>query len=162
DQTADLYPSYVTPPDVVAPMLTTMMQRLGALHGQYFIATLPYLTFVPNVVSLRAYRIGNGTDTPESFDAKVQQINDLTDQLNAALVSAMAPYPNLHVVDFHAEAQQALTQGIVVNGQTLTVAHFGGLLSLDDLHFSDTGYALAANHFIDAMNPVLGTQIPEV
>ncbi len=161
-QPDDLAPDLVTPVSVVAPLLNTMMARLGKLHGQFFIATLPYLTFIPGVVELRATRLASGMDTAASFDAKIQAINTGTDQLNAALVAAMAPYPNLHVVDFHSEAMQELTQGIVVNGQTLTVAQFGGLLSFDGLHFSDTGYGLLANLFIDAMNPVLGTEIPHV
>ena len=43
----------------------------------------------------------------------------------------------------------------------LTVDRWGGLLSLDDLHLTDTGYALYAQKFIDAINAV-GTQIPPI
>jgi hypothetical protein len=158
----DLHPELVTPASDVAPLLTTIMGRLGKLHGQFFIATLPDLTFIPNVVALRASTIMNGTETAESFDTKLQQIQTGTDALNAALVAAMMPYPNLHVVDFHGEAAVDLMKGIVVNGETLTVAQFGGLLSLDGLHFTDTGYAVLANLFIDTMNPILRTHIPDI
>lgn len=158
----DLHPELITPVATLQPLLATITERLGKLHGQFFIATLPDLTFIPNVVALRASTIASGKETPASFDALVQQIQQATDQLNAALVAAMAPYPNLHVVDFHGEAETDLTQGIVVSGQTLTVAQFGGLLSLDGLHFTDTGYAVLANLFINTMNPVLGTHIPDI
>src|SRR5262249_12573101 len=48
-QPDDLDPSLITPVDQVVPLLQTMMQRLGKLHGQYFIANMPSLTFVPHV-----------------------------------------------------------------------------------------------------------------
>ena len=156
----DLHPELITPVDTVEPLLGELTQRLGALHGQFFIANLPYLTFIPDVELLRAKRIAAGTDTAASFDAKVQQIDDLTDGYNAALTQAMAPYPNLHLVDFRGEVETIRSAGISVGGELCTVAHFGGLLSLDDLHFTDTGYALYANVLIDAIDQTLGAQIP--
>lgn len=158
--TDDLHPEKITPLADVQPLLDELVQRLGKLHGQYFIANLPYLTFVPNVVELRAKRIAAGTDTTQSFDAKVKQIDDLTDAYNAALTDAVAPYPNLHLVDFHGQVESIRTSGIIAGGERCTAAHFGGLLSLDDLHFTDTGYALYANLFLDAINEQLGTDIP--
>ena len=41
-----------------------------------------------------------------------------------------------------------------------TVAGAGGLLSLDSMHFSDTGYAVLANIFIEEVNAALGTKVP--
>ncbi|HEX9102988.1 MAG TPA: hypothetical protein VF997_12335, partial [Polyangia bacterium] len=52
-QPDDLDPTLITPLAEVAPMLQTMMQRLGRLRGQFFIANIPSLTFVPHVVALR-------------------------------------------------------------------------------------------------------------
>ena len=49
-----------------------------------------------------------------------------------------------------------------MGGDHLTIDPLHGLLSLDSMHFSDTGYAQLANGFIDEMNKVLGTRIPEV
>lgn len=40
--------------------------------------------------------------------------------------------------------------------------HFGGVLSLDHLHLSDTGYAGYAQAYIDLMNTALGLAIPPV
>ena len=159
-QPDDLAPELITPVDQVAPMLQTMMQRLGRLHGQYFIANMPSLTFVPHVAALRKALIAAGKD-PSDFDAKAAAIDAITDQYNQALADAMAPYPNLHVVDFKQYVAD-VEGGVTIGGEPLTVDHFGGLISLDDLHLTDTGYALYAQKFIDAINGVLHTSIPAI
>jgi hypothetical protein len=158
----DVHPEKITPLDQVSPLLEEMMMRLGQLHGQYFIANMASLTFVPNVVSLRAKRIADGTDTADSFDAKLAQIDMMTAQYNDALVQAMAPYPNLHVVDFAGRVAQIRPTGIIAGGEKCTVDRFGGLLSFDNLHFSDTGYANYANLFIEQLNDVLGLSMSPV
>ena len=135
-QTDDLHPELATPLDTMQAELTQMMARLGALHGQYFIANMPSLTVVPNVAVLRAQRVAAGTST-DDFDAKVKQLDDLTDGYNAALVSAVAPYPNLHIVDFKGQVA-AQRGGVRVGGEWLTSERFGGLFSLDGLHLTDT------------------------
>lgn len=160
-QSDDLHPEYVTDPAAVMPLLQQMMARLGKLHGQYFIANMPSLTFIPNVVALRARWVAAGKD-PAVFDAKRQKIDDVTNQYDAMLVAAMQPYPNLHLVDFKAEVDQIRPTGERIGGELLTVQKFDGLLSLDNLHFSDTGYALYGNVFITAMNGVLKTNIPMI
>jgi hypothetical protein len=156
----DLHPEVITPLDDLQPLLTELAQRLGALHGQYFIANLPYLTVVPNVTLVGAARIAAGTDTAASWAAKVTQINDLIDGYNNALAATLAPYPNLHLVDFKGMLQAIVGPGVTYNGDHCTVAEFDGLFSLDNLHLTDTAYALLANSFIDAINQQLGTQIP--
>jgi hypothetical protein len=156
----DLHPETMTDLATMQAGLTEMMSRLGRLHGHYFIANMPSLTSVPNVAVLRAQRVAAGMST-DDFDAKVKQIDALADGYNAALVQAMAPYPNLHLVDFKAQVTTQLA-GIRVGGEWLSGARFGGLFSLDGLHLTDTAYALYANVFIDAINGVLSTQIPHV
>ncbi len=158
----DIHVELITDLNAVQPRLVEMMGRLGKLHGQYFIANLPSLTFIPNVFALRARRIAQGLDTAESFDAKTAMVDAATDAYDQALVAAMAPYPNLHLVDFKGQVDQIRNTGITVGGETLTVQKFDGLLSLDNLHFTDTGYALYANVFIDAINGVLKTTIAHV
>lgn len=162
NDTEDLQLDTITPLETIAPLVNQMMKRLGALNGQYFIANIPSLTFFPQVARLRAKRLADGSDTADSFDARVKEIDDLTAAYVTALEDAMAPYPNLHLVDFRAVVDTLKVDGIEVAGQHLTVESFGGLLSLDDLHFTRTGFALYANIFIDRMNEVLKTQIPQV
>jgi hypothetical protein len=159
-QSDDLHPEMMTPLMTVQAGLTQMMARLGRLHGQYFIANMPSLTLVPNVAVLRAQQVAAGM-SPDAFDAKVKQIDAVADGYNAALVEAVAPYPNLHIVDFKAQVAAQLG-GIRVGGEWLSGARFGGLFSLDGLHLTDTAYGLYANVFIDSINGVLHTQIPHV
>jgi hypothetical protein len=159
-QPTDLAPELITPLADVTPKLQTMMARLGQLHGQYFIANMPSLTFVPHVVALRQALVAAGKDTT-AFDAKAKQIDDITDAYNLALVDAVAPYQNLHVVDFKKYVAD-VKDGVVVGGERLSAAHWGGLVSLDDLHLTDTGYALYAQRFVDAINATLGAHIPAV
>jgi hypothetical protein len=156
----DLDPAAITPIAAVAPMLQSMMQRLGKLHGQYFIANMPSLTFVPHVVALRQQLVDAGKDTT-AFDAKSAAIDAATDQYNQALIAAVAPYPNLHIVDFKGYVS-GVRYGVTVGGETLSAARWDGLLSLDDLHLTDSGYALYAQTFIDAINATVGSTIPAI
>jgi hypothetical protein len=160
-QSDDLHIDLATPLAQVQPYLQEIMQRLGRLHGQFFVANMPSLTFIPNVAALRAQRIADGSDTAESFDAKVKAIDDLTASYNAALEAAAQPYANIHLVDF-AGYVDSLKGGLTVGGEHLTPAKFDGLMSLDGLHLTDTGYALYANKFIDTIDATLGVTIPDV
>ncbi len=110
---------------------------------------------------LAASRVAAGLDTEASFAAKKQAIDDLTARYNAALAEAIAPYPNLHLVDFSSAVKQ-LANGVEVDGDELTTNYFGGLISLDGLHFTDTGYALFANLMISRINETLRSTIPYV
>lgn len=156
----DLAPELITPLETVAPLLQEMMARLGKLRGHYFIANIPSLTFVPHVRERRQRLVAAGQDTA-AFDAKAARIDAMTDAYNQALTDAVAPYRNLHVVDFKKYVDD-VKGGIRVGGDWLTAEHWGGLLSLDDLHLTDTGYALYAQTFIDRINQVLGTRIAAV
>jgi hypothetical protein len=159
-QPDDLDPSLITPIAQVTPMLQEMMARLGKLHGQYFIANMPSLTFVPHVVDLRNKLVAAGKDT-SAFDQKAATIDAATEAYNQALIAAVAPYANLHIVDFKQYVAD-VRGGVTVGGERLTVDRWGGLLSLDDLHLTDTGYALYAQRFVDAINAVTGAHIPAV
>jgi hypothetical protein len=156
-----LHPERITALSDVQPLLVQMMQRLGGLHGQYFIANMVSLTFVPNVVQLREKWIAAGKD-PAVFDAQAAQIDQLTQMYNDALIQAMAPYPNLHLVDFAGRVTEVRMAGLRAGGELCTAGKFGGLLSFDNLHFSDTGYADYANLLVDQINATLGLAIPPV
>jgi hypothetical protein len=151
-----------TPLAAARPLLDELLARLGKLHGQYFLANMPLLTTVPNVLALRARRIAAGSDTAASFDAKIEAVDDQIAAYNAALLDGVKRYPNLHVVDFKGRVEEVTAGGIVVGGEPLVAAKMGGLYSLDQLHFTDTGYAIYANLFIDELNAVLKTAIPHV
>ncbi len=158
---SDLTPSSITPLTQTQPMLQEIAARLGRLHGQYFLANLPSLTFIPNVARLAVSRVAAGLDTEVSFLAKKKAIDDTNAAYNAALAAAVAPYPNLHLVDF-SSAVLTLANGVDVDGEELTTHYYGGLISLDGLHFTDTGYALFANLMIAQINQTLRLALPAV
>ncbi len=161
-ESEDVFPDKNTPLAEAEPRIIEIMQRLGKLHGQYFIANILDLTIVPNVGEVRARRIAAGKDTAASFDAKVAVVQQQVKDYNAALARAMAPYPNLHLIDFYAQVEAVRGTGIQIGKQTLSIVKMGGLLSFDFLHFSDTGYARYANLFIDDINRTLGAHIPSI
>jgi lysophospholipase L1-like esterase len=160
--TNDIIPGQSTPVETIRPMLTEMMGRLGKLHGHYFIANALPVTHLPNTVEVRARRIQAGLDTDETMAMKLQAIDALTDAYNAALADAMRPYPNLHLLDFHAMVEDVQTNGVVVGDERLSIARFGGFLSFDNLHPSDTGYTTLANFFLQQINTTLGSHIPTI
>lgn len=158
----DLHPELMTPVSKLRPELDALAQRLGALRGQYFVGNLPPLDVLPPTADIRAAAIASGAETDASFDAKIAAVRAVGQQYNDALHAAVAPFPNLHIVDVSTKVQALVAQGTIIGGQQLTGQKFGGLVSLDFRHFTDTGYALLANMFIDAINEVLGLRIPEV
>lgn len=158
----DLHPEQMTPVSTLKPMLETLAKRLGAAHGHYFIGNLLPIDLLPQVTVLQKQTLASGKETKASFDAKLGAIRDTIAQYNDALAEAVAPYPNLHVVDLHTPARALISDGVEIDGHQLTGEEFGGLLSLDFLHFTDTGYALVANVFIDAIDQALHLRIPKV
>ena len=160
-QSDDIHLELMTDVATVKSELETIMSALGKLHGDYFIANLVDLAAVPNVSDVRTRRFAAGTETQASFDAKLASVRSVIDAYNAALSAAMDPHPNLHIVDLASGTKVALA-GVKVGSETLTGAKFGGLVSLDHLHFTDTGYALVANQFVNAIDIIKGWNIPEV
>jgi hypothetical protein len=158
----DMRPDLIATPEKARPILDGIMQRLGKLHGQFFIANMPTLSFVPGVTDIRSYRLARHLDTAATFDAKIKQIDDATQALNVELVAAMQPYPNLHVVDFYGRVEAIKVTGVAIGGEVLRPVRFGGLLSLDDLHFTATGYAMVANVFVDAINAALHANVAPI
>jgi hypothetical protein len=157
----DLHPELITPVDSLKVDLAEVAARLGKLRGHYFIANLPRITLLPGVAAVFAKRLAAGTDTQATFDAKKAVIDGQITAYNQALLDAVAPYPNLHVVDLAAEIEKDQA-GITVSGEAITGARFGGFFSLDFLHLSPTGYGLVANVFLASIEQVLGVSVPRV
>jgi lysophospholipase L1-like esterase len=66
------------------------------------------------------------------------------------------------LVDINAVFAKTAASGVTISGYTGTFAFLGGIFSLDGIHPTNTGYAILANAFIDAMNSGIGTKIPDV
>lgn len=65
------------------------------------------------------------------------------------------------VFDGHALIDELAASGYKADGKTLTTGFLGGLISLDGIHPSNTGYAIIANRFIELMNSAWRTNIKD-
>ena len=108
----------------------------------------------------------NACETLVSMDQKV-------DTFNAEFVAVAGGYKNVHVVPLSGlmsgkvpVAGQSMTldtQGFpefTVGTISIKMKHLGGFSSLDDAHPTNTGYAIIATLFVQAINARLGTKIP--
>jgi lysophospholipase L1-like esterase len=77
-------------------------------------------------------------------------------------IAAQAKVANATLVDINALFNQVAANGVTINGVTGTTAFLGGVFSLDGIHPTNTGYAVVANTFIDAMNASFNTKIADV
>jgi len=66
------------------------------------------------------------------------------------------------VVDVHAALDDLAARGYNTDGKHLTTSFLGGLLSLDGIHPTNTGYAIIANSFIETINRCWYTHVPMV
>jgi lysophospholipase L1-like esterase len=87
-----------------------------------------------------------------AIQLRLQQFNEI--------MTADATAAGFGVVDIYGEFQQLEQTPPVFFGVPLTMKLLGGLLSLDGVHPSDIGHALAANSFIQVANQTYGTSIP--
>jgi len=93
--------------------------------------------------------------------AEQEVIQDRTAAFNR-IIADEARRTGAALVDVHRLLARARARGLVVGGQRLTTDFLGGLFSLDGIHPTNTGYAIIANAFIEAMNEVLHTWIRPV
>jgi lysophospholipase L1-like esterase len=90
------------------------------------------------------------------------QVKTATDAFNASILS-IANSKDLAFVDANATFNQVANGGIIANNFTLTSNFItGGAISMDGVHPSPRGYALAANKFIEAINAKYGSNLKGV
>ena len=154
--------SLVTPREDFKPKLEEVVGGLAATGAEVFLANLPSPRGLPVAADRRRQALAAGTATAEDMDAQLAEIDTITADYNQLLVDTAAAYPNVHVVDLAAEVERLRAEPLVVQGETLDPDRFGGLISLDGVHFSDTGYAAVANLFVRAINDTLGAAVPEL
>ncbi len=91
--------------------------------------------------------------------AQAAQITQRVNDFNQIIVSDAAD-SGLAVADINSYFEQAQANPPVFHGVALTRQFNGGLFSLDGVHPSDIGHAIAANVFIQAANQKFGMNIP--
>jgi lysophospholipase L1-like esterase len=164
-----------TPPNAAAVV--------GGIAAQYNLGTTGYLTLSGfldeaqaafnypsvNLDTLAASGNGNGSNyvTPTLAAAIQTENTALNTGINAAIAATGAVKVDVQTafqdIATGNAADPYAAQALSVNpGVCCSLAWFGGLSSFDSIHPSNTGYALLANMFIDAINTKYGTSIPDI
>ncbi len=90
--------------------------------------------------------------------AQIAQIEAAVDSYNA-IIAAEAQSHGAALVDIHGILNLIHARGVVENGQRLTTDFLGGLFSLDGVHPTNTGYAIVADEFIEAIDQTFAAGI---
>ena len=93
--------------------------------------------------------------------AEQATINSHITALNNVIRSTAMAH-GMAVADMHAIFQFLSGAPLDFFGATLTTRFLGGIFSLDGVHPSNTGHALAAYFFIDALNQKYNASIPQI
>jgi hypothetical protein len=128
--------------------LAGFVEQMGPLGADVFVTTIPHPSALP-AADLKA---------PED----IAVVDAQTDAFNERMLAAGEANDWLHVIDLAAEVEILAVDPPVIGGDVVSLTRFGGLLSIDSVHFSETGYGLVSNLFIDAINEVYGTDVPHV
>jgi len=155
----DIDPSGVTSLVDFEADLVPLLDRLEATGAHVFLATLPRPSLLPITGVKRAAMIADGRSA-EEVDALIAEIEDLAAAMNEQLLDQAQDRPGIHVVDLAQAVSEQEQTGVVAGGETLYFTRFGGLLTLDGVHFSDTGYGLVAEQFALAIEAELGVTLP--
>ena len=156
--------------------LERVVSRLAATGAYVFIGNLPSPDLLPVTQEKRRAMlaaVGEGMEDPDEIaqaredlaaeiDGQIFEIASRAEACNLALQEQADLYPKVFVVDLATATKGLASAGLNVGDEYLTVGKFGGLLGLDGIHFSDTGYALIANLFANTINKELGVDIPYV
>jgi len=130
---------------------------LGIVPGDYVNPT--GLAEIPLI--LGGAQQGTITDSGVLSAAEVVTVQAQVASFNQ-VIAAQAKAANATLVDINALFNQVAANGLTINGYTGTASFLGGFFALDGIHPTNTGYAVVANTFIDAMNASINTKIPDV
>lgn len=158
---ADLDPSLATPEDEFTACLDEFL-AFADTGAEIWVANAPDVNALPAAQQLAARLVADGTQSADEVATLQAEIRETVQRYDQILVDHAAAYPNVHVVDVFSRVDEVLADGLVVGDQTLRIGMLDGLLSLDGLHFSDTGYAMLADVFVDAINDDAGVGAPNV
>ena len=140
----------------VAPGLT-----VGALLG---IASGDYVTFggLNEMFLVLTGQIAGPLSPNSVLDAgELVVIEAAIADFNATIAAQAQAYGAV-LVDINALLADVHANGYLVDGTKITTDFCGGVFTLDGIHPTNTGYAVTANTFIEAMNAGFNLKIPLV
>ena len=156
----DIDPDEVTPIDDFTQALEDGLGRMSATGAELFLTNVPQPTLVPAAAERKRWLVDQGWTTAEDVDAALAEIDALAVEFNAAMDDVAGQYDSVHVVDLNQLVVDLVADGLAIGDDMATIERFGGLVSLDGLDFSDTGYAVLTNQILEAINADLGTDVP--
>jgi lysophospholipase L1-like esterase len=151
-----------TPAEDVAASLEELLPALAATGAEVFIADVPNPTVLPSAQARLRRAVEDGVATQEQADAEAAEIAAIAVAYDDALAAAAAPFANVHVVPMSTRVAAVASTGWPIGETTVGLTTVGGFLSLDGLHFSDTGYGLLAQLFAESIEDELGVALPTI
>ncbi len=142
--------------------LDELLERIAATGAHAVLATLPRPSLLPATEAKRSAMIEDGLATEAEANAAIAEVDARAARFNALLLERAASRPGLSVVDLAAETERLEQTGLAAGRDVLTVDRFGGLLGLDGVHFTDTGYGMVANLFLDELEDLAGVALPRI
>jgi lysophospholipase L1-like esterase len=153
--------SLIPPVETFDTVLEEILVRIDATGAETFIGTCPDVTLLRDALDkVDALRAAGRSEAEATGWTEI--IRRGIAAYNDHLRTAATRHPRLHVVEVGELLDRGLAQGFDVAGMHLDPKPFGGLLSLDGQHFSDTGYAVLAEEYVKAINESLRTKIPDI
>lgn len=135
--------------------------------SELFLLTLPTDSILNNGMG----SVDQSGETPMPYgipdryfmsDTEIAEIEAASNSFNQAIEGLANTY-NLAFVDLKAVLQEVSTTGLTYEGITFTSDFISGnAFSLDGIHLTGQGYAVAANYFIDAINAKYNADIKHV
>ncbi len=164
---AVLDPSLMTAVDELRPTLDLLVAHMASLQAEVFVADLPGPCVLPAIADLKKNLIvdliasGMSNDAAEQEAAeRCQTIDATAAAYNALLYEQSQLHSWLHLVRITDVVAEIIENGLIIGDHLISLQKFGGLVGLDGVHFTNTGYALLANAFIEHINADLGTKVP--
>jgi len=145
--------------ETIAEALKVVLDRLAATGAQVFLTSLPDPSLLP---AAKRHLKDVEDEALSDVEAFLSSLQNAALHLNAIAAERAAAHGNLHIVDMVAPVAAIAADGLMVGGQRLGSERFGGIVGLDGVHFTDTGYGFLANLFIAEINHRLGTKVPQI
>lgn len=143
--------------------ITATVERMAATGAQVFVGDMPPSSLMPDArMDAALIARDEGDEAAAAYEAGLVITDERTRIANEALYAVAARLDNVHLVPTAQTVIDLVADGMMVDGEMLTFDFFGGLIGLDGTHFTRTGYAVAANLVIDAMNDAMGLDVPRV
>lgn len=144
----------ITDPLTFAKNYDQLLSSLARNHRRIIVANVPDVTVTPFMVGILPTLAKNDPLIALKLKADVVAYN-----LAIAVLAAKYHAP---VVDIWSLVNHLAASGFQAGSQKLTTQANGGLFSTDNIHPSNSGYAIIANAFINTINQAYGTNITPV